>query len=198
MDIQTYSAIISAISLIGMCVGLLFGLQRLNLLYKKANNQYTWTKREKALGYSLTQSAQHLQSRVTLERQFGNFFDKTEPLNTEIIDAACKEHPDILTHIRVILGHWENMALAIHVDICDEDVCYEMVGSTIIQTVRVFRNHIDRIRDKNKEAYKYLLELARHWDKRKSGIEVPEFSKIDIDMRPLKSTKQDKTISFRR
>jgi hypothetical protein len=41
-----------------------------------------------------------------------------------------------------LLANWENMVLGVHSGIADEDVCFEMVASTILQHVKVFRNFI--------------------------------------------------------
>ena len=60
---------------------------------------------------------------------------------------------EILPSIMTLLAHWENMALAIHRTVADEDTCFEMVASTMNQHINVFRNFIADRQEKNQRIY---------------------------------------------
>ncbi|MDW7728320.1 MAG: DUF4760 domain-containing protein [Candidatus Methanoperedens sp.] len=103
-------------------------------------------------------------------------FGKCEALTMKQIDEAIEKEPSIYTDISYIVAHWENMALAIHANIADETVAFEMVAGMVISYVRVFRNFIEKKRELNPRAYDYLLTLAKKWEDCLHKVERPQFS----------------------
>lgn len=153
------------------------------IVLKQMKMNYSLTLRNKALSYSLYANAHLRDARIIIERSFGPLFGIKEPIPMEDIKAKmdAKEYEDakeILPSIMTILAHWENMALAIHSNIADEDVCFEMVASTLNQHVKIFRNFIEDRREKNPRIYYHLIALRRRWEGRLSNVNISEFQPV--------------------
>ena len=124
---------------------------------------YNLHMREKSLSYSLY-SNQHLRdARLKIEREFGPLFSIKEAISMNELNIKVKEDSEILASIMTILAHWENMALAINSGIADNEVCRDMVSSTLIQHLRVFYNFVEERREKNPRIYLNLINLSRKW-----------------------------------
>lgn len=144
-------------------------------------SQYEWERRHSSLNYSITRQEKLRESLIKLDKVFGVIGIKnTEPITLTEIDDAIRADGSIYRDIVTILGHWENMALAIHVGVADEDVAHEMVSGIVINTVKVFRNFIDRRREQNPKAYLYLIHLARLWEDRRLGVNKKSFEFLPI------------------
>lgn|GEM_PF-2612391 len=129
--------------------------------------QYNWVRKEKALEYSLSKNQQLQQIRKDLDAAFGNIQTIQEPITMKEIGEKLKEDPSKYTVISALLAHWENLALAIELEIVDEKVAYEMTAGIVRKYVYAFQKFInDRRRNKNPRAYKYLLELDEKWAKK--------------------------------
>ena len=177
---EKFSLIINGVTLTGVIFGIYFGIRQIKLLITQVNNDYTWRQRQNALGYSLTRSEQHMVARLNLEKTFGRFSTLPDALSIKVIDEQVSKDSRVSTDIRVLLGHWENMALSIHAKVSDEEVCYEMVSGSVNKAVRVFHNYIERARDKNPDIYKYLINLSTYWREKKLEKPVKKFSDLTI------------------
>lgn len=157
-----------------LLIGALSGVWQVSRVAQQARSEYMWKRRENALSYSLTRSEIHFNARLELERVFGDKLSSNTPLTLEEIDEKEKEDNgvSVLTNIRVLLAHWENMALAIYAHIADEDVAFEMVAGTVVKTVATYREYIDRERRKNPKSFQYLVMLNDRWSKIRSGPQV--------------------------
>lgn len=132
---------------------------------------YEVAKRSKSLSYSLYSNEHLRDARIKVEQVFGPLFLQKDAISMTEINKRIEgtkpnksdKDPELYASILTLLAHWENMALSIHVGIADEDVCYEMVASTLLQHVKVFRNFIDERRSRNPRIYMHLMGLQRRW-----------------------------------
>ena len=151
--------------------------------------QYKSSLRNKSLSYSLYSNSHLRDARIEIESAFGPLFSVLESITNSEIENKAKEFPNIKTSIMTLLAHWENMALSIHCDMADDDVCYEMVSSTLLQHVRVFRNFIDKRRETNPRFYDHLMRLRRDWEDRSIEIKRANILPIFGEMRYSNSKK---------
>jgi hypothetical protein len=149
------------------------------LIKKQIKLNYGLGLRNKSLGYSLYSNDRLRDARLKIERSFGSMFDINEPITMSEINEKIKGDSEVLPAIMTILAHWENMALAIHIGVADERVCYEMVASTLNQHVKVFRNFIETRQEKNPRIYYYLMALRRRWLDDLNNVRVTEFRPIE-------------------
>lgn len=150
---------------------------------KQAKANYSMTLRNKALSYSLYANEHLRDARMCIEAALGPLFDIKEPIPMSVLHEKSKLTEDggsnqLITSIMTILAHWENMGLAIDSKIADEDVCFEMVASTLNQHVKIFRNFIENRREKNDRIYYHLTALKRRWETRLSNVKIYEFQPV--------------------
>lgn len=120
--------------------------------------------RKEAIGYSLTKNPEYFAARSAIESKFQEHFQaktRVPPLKVEMDEAT-------LRNTKVVLAHWEIMAISIFDGILDERTCFEMVASTLVNTVDVLRDFIEERRTNplNARRYDYLLILTDLWKKR--------------------------------
>jgi small basic protein len=150
----------------------------------QTKGQYEWGRRVNSLNYSVTRNDKLRDALIALDHEFGSLdAGKNESISLDIINAAIDKNPKIYRDILMLLGHWENMALAIHCSVADEDIAFEMVAGIVITHVRRFRNFIDFRREKNRKSYLYLLNLFAVWDQRKNGAQMAHFEFLPLDCR---------------
>jgi len=139
-------------------------------LQKTLKEQCLWNKRSGALAYSLFKSDSLRKAKIRLDNTFGNLKDQGKlPLKT--IQEKVKKESDIETDIQTVLGHWENMALAIENGVADENVAFSMVANQVKLYHNAFKEFIDDIREIYPQRYAHLTELYKKWQKRLRGIE---------------------------
>lgn len=170
--------LMQAITIGVMLGGFIIAFCKLTLLIKQIRNQYEWLMRQCALSYHHAKNEQLQRAISNLNKTFGILLAKKEALTLNEIDEAVKINSSVYTDVICFLGHWENMALAIHAKIADETVALEMVAGMIISYVRVFRNFIERRRQTNPRAYDYRLALAKRWEDKLRQTKKPPFSDL--------------------
>nr|WP_281396743.1 DUF4760 domain-containing protein [Roseospira visakhapatnamensis] len=127
---------------------------------------YNLTIRNKALNYSLYSNEHLRDARMQVEEVFGSMFSIKEAIPMGEIEKKMESHPKLHVSILTLLAHWESMALAIESDVASDEVCFDMVASTLIQHVKIFRNFIEQRREKNPRIYCYLMTLRRRWEEK--------------------------------
>ena len=154
-------------------------------LQKTLKEQCLWNKRSGALAYSLFKSDSLRNAKIRLDKAFGNLKDQGR-LPLQIIKEKIEENekneknennPNIKTYINIetdiqtVLGHWENMALAIENNVADEDVAFSMVANQVKLYHNAFKEFIDEIREIYPQRYVHLIELYKRWQRRLGGID---------------------------
>ena len=170
--------IVRASMLIVMLFGAVFTVYQLRYLRTQSRNKYEWNRRVEAISYSLIKSQRLREARIELDKHFGILSGRTEALTIAELDKEIEKNPALHTDILYALAHWENMALAIHAGIADEDVAFEMVAGMVIQFVSVFHNFIERRKGENPRAYEYLTRLSVRWQDRLKSTDKPIFADI--------------------
>ncbi|MEL7486929.1 MAG: DUF4760 domain-containing protein, partial [Pseudomonadota bacterium] len=148
--------------------GVLIALLQFRHLQRSTVAENERKRREYALSYSLTRTSSHVEARQALTEVFGPTTPDSEILTLDRIDAAIEDDKTILSSIRTLLNHWENMSLAIHQGVADEDTAYEMVSQRVINTARQYQHYINRVHDQSPVSYKYLIWLTKRWTQRGS------------------------------
>ena len=167
VELKDYAQVVVAIIAIGSFV---VAMLQLWLLLRQLKFQYDWNKKEKALEYSLSKNKNLQEVRRKLDSLFGNIHHNSRVIPYDEIINKLEEDNTSYTVITSLLAHWENMALAIHQGIVDEDVAYEMTAGLVIDYVRAFQNFIDERQNKNNaRAYAYLVPLSKDWKTRREG-----------------------------
>ena len=139
-------------------------------LQKTVENQYIWNKRSGALAYSLFKSDSLREAKIYLDKAFGNI-GTLGTLDLKTIETKINKDPNLETYIQVVLGHWENMALAIDNGVADEDVAFSMVANQVKLYHNAFKEFIDDIREIYPQRYVHLINLYERWQRRLGGIE---------------------------
>ncbi len=105
--------------------------------------------------------------------RFRDFFKEKKPATFEQVHEIVSQEKEIATKLKYILAHWEIMAISILDDLVDEKTCFEMVGSTLVNTVEVMEPYMMDIRKNplNRRRYDYLLVLYNEWKTRISNME---------------------------
>jgi hypothetical protein len=120
--------------------------------------------RKEAIGYSLTKNPEYFRARSAIESKFSQHFETGT--RAPVVDV--EKDTETLRQTKVVLAHWEIMAISVFDGILDEDTCFEMVASTLVNTVEVLRDFIDERRQHplNTRRYDYLLILTDVWNTR--------------------------------
>lgn len=144
-------------------------LANLFLAYRSWISKQNLDRRNLAIGYSLTKNREYFEARGRIESKFANEFGLAKPIQADIIFRMINDGNDTLARdIRVVLAHWEIMAISIFDEIIDENTCFEVVGKTLITTVHVLSKYIDAVRaqEGKERRYDYLLILNEVWAER--------------------------------
>lgn len=138
------------------------------MISRQMRLNYQLAVRSKSLSYSLYANEHLRDARINVEAAFGPMFEIKEAIPmAEIrskIEDKDSEDNQLYASILTLLAHWENMALSIDAGLADDDVCFEMVASTLIQHVKIFRNFIEERRANNPRIYDHLMNLRRRWE----------------------------------
>jgi len=148
-------------------VAVVVAYRQLRLLRKQLETQDRKARRDEALKYSLARARELRPVREYVDRAFppGEWQNKTVPI--EVIDEAAARDARLQTEMISLLAHWENLALTVHSDVCDEDMAFEMVASTLVEYVNRFGAFIEQRRQtQSRRLYVYLLSLAKRWRQR--------------------------------
>ncbi|MCE8419139.1 DUF4760 domain-containing protein [Rhodovulum sulfidophilum] len=175
--------------LTGVFVSALMIFRQMRLNYVLAQENYKIAIRSKSLSYSLYSNEHLRDARIKVEQVFGPMFAIKEAIPMAEINEKIKRSSgdakgrhgndtELYASILTLLAHWENMALSIDAGLADDDVCFEMVASTLIQHVKIFRNFIEERRARNPRIYDHLMGLRRRWEERLIRIQRSNFQPI--------------------
>lgn len=151
---------------VATAVALIVGLLQ-NARTQRAH--YDWDRKKTALSYSVTNKAELRDARTRIQRVFyeleaGRAVDDLRGPSYEVIDSMIESSPDLSsTDVVLLLGHWENLALAIHHGVADEQIAFDMVASTVRRHVEFFRDFIAHRRGEKGRYYDNLILLNERW-----------------------------------
>jgi hypothetical protein len=137
-------------------------------LDKTVKEQYIWNKRSGALAYSLFKSDTLRETKIRLDNAFGTL-SITNTLDLKTIKDRIKENFETEVDIQTVLGHWENMALAIDTGVADEDVAFSMVANQVTLYYNTFKEYIDDVRKLYPRRYAKFTWLYKRWKERLAG-----------------------------
>lgn len=138
------------------------------IAYLSWRSKQNLDRRTAALSYSLTRNKDYFEARSAIELRFRTQFKENRAATADEVKEIISQEKDVSVKLRFILAHWEVMAISLLDDLIDEKTCFEMVGSTLVNTVRVMEPYIMDLRNNplNRRRYDYLLILYKEWEKR--------------------------------
>jgi len=139
--------------------------KQIDLLTAQIRKQYDWSMKQMALMFSISQNPTIQPARHALDVAFGTYIRESEPIPLNIIEEAIDKDPEIYTHVRTILAHYEVMAIAIHRKVADGDLARDLIAETLNQYIAVFERFMRQRRTVNRRAYEYMLDLDRKWER---------------------------------
>ncbi len=166
-------------------LGVIVALRQFSHLERSTVAENERKKREYALNYSLTRTQAHIDARQELARVFGPTTKDSAIIPLADFQEEIERDEKVLSHIRLLLNHWENMALAIHKQVADEDTAYEMVSQRVINTARQYQNYINDTHDQSPVSYRYFIWLVNRWVDRKPPSRTPR----DLRLRQNEETR---------
>jgi hypothetical protein len=141
-------------------------------LDKTVKEQYIWNKRSGALAYSLFKSDTLRETKIRLDHEFGTL-SITNTLDLKTIKDKIDKKFETEVDIQTVLGHWENMALAISTGVADEDVAFSMVANQVGLYYNSFKEYIDDVRKLYPRRYAKFTWLYKRWKERLAGATPP-------------------------
>ncbi len=159
LAVFTISAVIASVSAI-------IAVSQLRAMRNIHNFQYELATRLNTLSYSISRNQAYREARLEVEQAFGVMADRQDPVTIEEVARATEKYPQIDNHVRTLLSNYENMALAIHAKIADEDVAFELLGAPFLKTTDIFMPYIEHRRRDRPSRYLNLLRLKQDWAKR--------------------------------
>lgn len=158
-------ALISAtFALLGYLTTTAYYISVLKANRKQLEANYKLSLRNKSLSYSIYASPSVTTARLEIDRLFSEHLSKKEGIPLSKIEDYKKSNPTLHQSIMTLLAHWENLALAIHSDVADNEVARDMVAGTLTSHVKVFREFINSRIQINRRAYENLLHISDEWD----------------------------------
>jgi len=128
--------------------------------------QLEWSRRESALSFSMTRNEAAHQARMKLDKIFDGRFYASSPPSREDITRLIKEEDGFYTNMTTILSNWNVLAVSIRAGVADEDVAFEMIGISFLDSVAFFRNFLELRHSEQPLSYEYVVELDRRWRQR--------------------------------
>jgi len=157
-----------------------------------------WMMRNKAQSFSVSQDHERRRAREILEFIFPESLSVPNPdaevyqftvdeveNRCENFDIGVKNHETDYDGVKprkdkygnnisgklaldIILGNYENMALAVQAGVADERFAYDLLGKTFMHYVFVFENYINDKSKKKLRRFPYLIEINKKWFKYKN------------------------------
>ncbi len=130
--------------------------------------RYDWERKQTALTYSVANRPELREARASIDRAFkeieiGRPIGELNPPSQEMIKITLERSDLSPTSLVLLLGHWENLALAINNGVADEYMAYEMVATTVRRHVTFFRDFIATRRRTSPRYYSNLILLNERW-----------------------------------
>ncbi|GEM_PF-6277109 len=144
----------------------LIAARQLSAARNTHNFQYELATRANALDYSISRNWPYRESRRAIEKAFGGVDNREQPVTVEEVERAKEQYPNIEDDLRILLGNFENLALAIHAGVADEDVAFQLLGAPFLKTADIFMPYMLAKQKVHPSRYLNLLELKKDWEKR--------------------------------
>lgn len=184
-EYEFWGVVLAAIALFVSNIFVIIQIWQTNQRLKSSNKQmqvnYELSLRNRSLSYSLYATSHVRDARIKIEKYMRDEIKAGKPMTMQKLEEYSKVDSDIKSHVLTILAHWENLALAIHSEVADEEVAYEMVAGTLVQHVTVFGDFIKDRQMTNRNAYKHLLRLQDSWEKKLSPPITPKAPILPIN-----------------
>ena len=133
-------------------------------------SKQNFDRRNAAISYSLTKNKDYLEARRAIEIWLSEYFlnSSNRQISPDTLDALTSKDDGLGKKIKFLLAHWEVMSISIVDGLIDENTCFQMVGSTLVNTIDVLEEVIVKIRSNplDERRYDYLLIIHDQWKNR--------------------------------
>ena len=167
--------ILQIITLFVITIGGMVGILQLRLLQQQMKAQHDWNRRVTSLHYSFSDNIHIREIRSNLDKHLKIASRQPGEINLEEIQKLSEDqYPTIRTDLQYMLGHLENMCIAMKNSIVDEQICKDMLKGVVILYYRFFSQYIDDVRmiRNNPRIYEHFEDYARKWDERNKELEA--------------------------
>ncbi|RCV64333.1 hypothetical protein C5S53_09460, partial [Methanophagales archaeon] len=116
--------ILQIITLFVITIGGIVGILQLHLLQQQMKAQHDWNRRVTSLHYSFSDNTHIREIRSNLDKHLKIASRQPGEINLEEIQKLSEDqYPSIRTDLQYMLGHLENMCIAMKNSIVDEQIC---------------------------------------------------------------------------
>jgi hypothetical protein len=128
--------------------------------------QLEWSRREAALSFSMARNPILREARTDLDKIFDGRSYSCPPPSREEIVRLIKEKEGFYTNMTTILSNWNVMAVAIRSGVADEDVAFEMIANSMLDSIDFFRSFLELRQKEAPLAYEHMMKLDARWRER--------------------------------
>lgn len=126
-------------------------------------------RREEAFKFSVSARPQIQATRGRLADAFADVPEATQPnlaLPIQSILHHTQANPSLEGDLKVELAYYEMIGLSVAAKATDEDMIFEILGTSVVRAGKRFQEYITYIQRENPRAYVYLQALAKRWERR--------------------------------
>lgn len=172
------ATVVSLVTLVVVVAGLRYASEQVGLVRTQLVEDFRWKRSEKALEYSFHRTDVVRNARGSVYREFGNPTGHDEPISLITLQDAFKRDPQVEEDLITLLAHVENIALAIHSELIDEEVVYHLVAATCVAIMNAFSEFIEH---RGAEQPSYLSEaklVMGRWQERRASGDLAVMDKL--------------------
>ena len=178
------------IQLATILTGIFVARNRLAAIRDSHDHRMQFRMRHNAQSFSISNNRDLRVARIHIEDAFNlhseNIFEpgKLPNLSVSEIEKVFMDHDNdgedmghLERDLELILGNYENLALAIASGTADEEVAYELIGPTLVAYVALFYPFIVEKRQRRPRRFPWLMALAEYW---KNFRRIPQFRNLQF------------------
>jgi hypothetical protein len=159
MEIDAISAIAASVSASVAALALSVAALQVHYLRKQIVVDYEWKRREKAFLYSQVYHSDVREARERIAVEFPHARVARIPLAE--FAAAAKRNQNFKDDMLIILIYLENIGLAVHHNVADLTVIYDINGNEIIRFGDIFREYIEATKEGNPRMWQNIDRLIK-------------------------------------
>ena len=151
--------VLQIVTLIVILIGLTFSGWQIWLLKGRAEIDFDLTRRTNALEYSFFRAEHVRLARRKVEDTIGDPFARDVPFPLQYIHECFENVPGLRMDLVTVLGHIENIALAVRADVIDPAVVFNMTISIVFAMQSFSEPYLLQNRQQDDGLLFYMLYL---------------------------------------
>ena len=146
---------------------------------KQLRDQHKWYRREKALSYSNLYHSELRKTKDILEDTF-DIVSRKDSIHLNDIKNKINDDKKLRLELNYLLTYYENVGLACFNNIADEDILFNLMGSTLVSFRKKLGNYIDfrREESQNPRLWTNFEDIAIEWENRFNKSRVHKKPKL--------------------